>query len=91
MINPEGLRSPTNSCVTRRSTPSATSALIGAPILGCYSPIAAATSLNVLALEALLADTDAWSYVDTPVTRRESGHAELSAGVAAATFGPDVS
>jgi len=91
VINPEGLRF-TNEFVRHKALDAVGDiGLASGPILGCYKSYRGGHRLNVLALEALLADTDAWSYVDAPVARRESGHAELPAGMAAATFGPDVS
>ncbi|HMN85105.1 MAG TPA: UDP-3-O-acyl-N-acetylglucosamine deacetylase, partial [Bauldia sp.] len=64
--------------------------LARAPILGCYRSYRGGHRLNFKALDALLADREAWSYVEMPA-RRDSGHADLPAGVAAAAFGPDVS
>mgnify|MGYP001289020488 CR=1 FL=1 len=45
---------------------------------------------KALGVEALMADRTAWSYVELPA-RRDTGHADLPAGVAVAAFGPDVS
>lgn len=91
VINPEGLRF-TDEFVRHKALDAfGDISLAGAPILGAYRSYRGGHRLNVMAVEALVADTDAWSYVDAPVTRREVGHAPLPAGVAAMAFGPDVS
>jgi UDP-3-O-[3-hydroxymyristoyl] N-acetylglucosamine deacetylase len=91
VINPEGLRF-TDEFVRHKALDAfGDISLAGAPILGAYRSYRGGHRLNGMAVEALMADTDAWSYVDAPVTRREVGHAPLPAGVAAAAFGPDVS
>jgi UDP-3-O-[3-hydroxymyristoyl] N-acetylglucosamine deacetylase len=63
-------------------------ALAGAPILGQYRSYCGGHRVNFMMLEALFADSSAWTMVDAP-TRRETGHAELSNGLAAAAFAPD--
>jgi len=48
--------------------------------------------LNHAVLTALMADQSAWTYVEMPETvRRVRGHADLSTGVVAPAYGPDVS
>ena len=90
IMNPEGLRY-TDEFVRHKALDAVGDlALAGAPILGCYRSYRGGHRLNVLAVEALLADRDAWTMVEMP-TRRESGHADLQAGVGVAAFGPDVS
>jgi len=91
VINPEGLRYRDEFVRHKALDAVGDIGLASAPILGCYKSYRGGHRLNVLALEALFADQDAWSYVEAPAARRDSGHAELPAGVAAATFGPDVS
>lgn len=93
VMNPEGLRYADEFVRHKALDAIGDLALAGAPILGCYRSYRGGHKLNHMALEALLADSDAWSYVEMdemPAPRRESGHADLPAGVAAA-FGPDVS
>jgi UDP-3-O-[3-hydroxymyristoyl] N-acetylglucosamine deacetylase len=90
IMNPEGLRY-TDEFVRHKALDALGDlALAGAPILGCYRSYRGGHRLNVLAVEAMLADRDAWTMVEMP-TRRESGHADLQAGVGVAAFGPDVS
>jgi UDP-3-O-[3-hydroxymyristoyl] N-acetylglucosamine deacetylase len=91
VINPEGLRYRDEFVRHKALDAVGDIGLASAPILGAYRSYRGGHRLNVLALEALFADRDAWSYAEAPAARRESGHAELPAGVAAAAFGPDVS
>ncbi len=90
VMNPEGLRYKDEFVRHKALDAVGDLALAGAPILGSYRSYRGGHRLNVLAVETLLADRDAWGFVEMP-TRRESGHAELHAGMAAAAFGPDVS
>ncbi|MCB1495201.1 MAG: UDP-3-O-acyl-N-acetylglucosamine deacetylase [Bauldia sp.] len=90
VMNPEGLRYENEFVRHKVLDAIGDLALAGAPILGAYRSHRGGHKLNHMALEALLSDRDAWSYVEMPV-RRETGHADLPAGVAAAAFGPDVS
>jgi hypothetical protein len=46
--------------------------------------------LNIMAVQALLADEEAWTLADLSV-RREGGHADLAAGVGVAAYGPNIS
>jgi UDP-3-O-[3-hydroxymyristoyl] N-acetylglucosamine deacetylase len=90
VMNPEGLRY-TDEFVRHKALDAVGDlALAGAPILGCYHSYRGGHRLNVLAIEALLGDRDAWSLVEMP-SRRESGHADLQAGIGVAAFAPEVS
>ena len=75
VMNPEGLRFEDEFVRHKALDAVGDLALAGAPILGCYRSYRGGHRLNVMALEALLADRDAWSFVEMPA-RRESGHAE---------------
>ncbi len=90
VVNPEGLRFADEFVRHKALDAVGDIALAGAPILGCYRSYRGGHRLNVLAVEALLADTSAWSYVEVPM-RRETGHADLPAAMGVAAFGPDVS
>ena len=90
VMNPEGLRFEDEFVRHKALDAVGDLALAGAPILGCYRSYRGGHKLNVMAVETLLADRDAWSLVEMPA-RRESGHADLQAGVGVAAFGPDVS
>ena len=90
VMNPEGLRFK-NEFVRHKALDAVGDlALANAPILGSYHSYRGGHRLNVMALEALLADREAWSYVEAPA-RRDTGHADLANGVGVAAFGPDVS
>jgi UDP-3-O-[3-hydroxymyristoyl] N-acetylglucosamine deacetylase len=90
VINPEGLRFADEFVRHKALDAVGDLALAAAPILGCYRSYRGGHRLNVQAIEALFADEEAWTYVEMPA-RREAGHADLSAGVGVAAFGPDVS
>jgi UDP-3-O-[3-hydroxymyristoyl] N-acetylglucosamine deacetylase len=89
VINPEGLRFEDE--FVRHKTLDAIGdlALVGAPILGCYSSYRGGHRLNVAALKALIADQTAWAVVNAPV-HRDVRHGELERAAAPA-FGPDAS
>jgi len=90
VINPEGTRF-ADECVRHKALDAVGDlGLAGAPILGAYRSFRGGHKLNVMALDALFADDDAWAWVEMPF-RRESGHADLQAGVSLPAFGPNVS
>ena len=90
VMNPEGLRFEDEFVRHKALDAVGDIGLARAPILGCYRSYRGGHRLNVMAVEALMADRTAWSYVELPA-RRDTGHADLPAGVAVAAFGPDVS
>ena len=90
VMNPEGLRFEDEFVRHKALDAVGDIGLARAPILGCYRSYRGGHKLNFMAVEALLADREAWSYVEMPA-RRDTGHADLPAGMAAAAFGPDVS
>ena len=91
VMNPEGLRFDDEFVRHKALDAVGDIALANAPILGCYRSRRGGHKLNVMALETLLADREAWSFVEMPTTRRETGHADLHVGAALQAFGPDVS
>jgi UDP-3-O-[3-hydroxymyristoyl] N-acetylglucosamine deacetylase len=88
ILNPEGLRWADE--FVRHKTLDAIGdlALAGFPLIGRFRSYCGGHKLNFLMLEALFADPDAWTYVQAPA-RRETGYAELGAGLAAAAFAPE--
>jgi UDP-3-O-[3-hydroxymyristoyl] N-acetylglucosamine deacetylase len=67
-------------------------ALAGAPLLGAYRSVRGGHKLNHAVLCALMADPTAWTYVDAgQVARRQRGQADVTTGLTARVFGPDVS
>jgi UDP-3-O-[3-hydroxymyristoyl] N-acetylglucosamine deacetylase len=88
ILNPEGLRFADE--FVRHKTLDAVGdlSLAGAPILGKFRSYCGGHRLNFMMLEALFADRSAWTSVDAPA-RRDGGHAQLGAGIAAAAYAPD--
>lgn len=67
-------------------------ALAGLPLVAAYRSVRGGHKLNHAVLTALMADRRAWTVEEAPETvRRSRGHADLTAGFAARTYGPDVS
>jgi UDP-3-O-[3-hydroxymyristoyl] N-acetylglucosamine deacetylase len=67
-------------------------ALAGLPLIAAYRSVRGGHKLNHAVLTALMADRSAWTVEEAPETvRRSRGHADLTAGFAARTYGPDVS
>jgi len=67
-------------------------ALAGAPLLATYRSVRGGHKLNHAVLSALMADRSAWTVVEADIpARRPRGHAEVTAGLIAPAFGPDVS
>jgi UDP-3-O-[3-hydroxymyristoyl] N-acetylglucosamine deacetylase len=92
VINPEGLRFADE--FVRHKTLDAVGdlALAGAPILGTYRSYRGGHRMNAKIVEVLLADSDAWTYVEAPVpAKREVVHAQMPVRLPAAAFGPDKS
>jgi UDP-3-O-[3-hydroxymyristoyl] N-acetylglucosamine deacetylase len=88
IVNPEGLRYADEFVRHKALDAIGDVALAGAPILGCYRSYRGGHRLNFKALEALLADESAWTFVERPF-RREAGHADLA--FRTVLHGPDVS
>jgi UDP-3-O-[3-hydroxymyristoyl] N-acetylglucosamine deacetylase len=93
VINPEGLRFPDEFARHKALDAIGDLALAGAPILGCYRSYRGGHRLNFKALEALFADTDAWTMTEVPV--RRDVRVEAAAGAVPAlgvvAYGPDAS
>ena len=88
ILNPEGLRW-TDEFVRHKTLDAIGDlALAGAPLVGRFRSYCGGHKLNFLMLEALFAHPDAWTYVQAPA-RRETGHAELGAGLAVAAYAPE--
>ncbi len=93
VINPEGLRFPDEFVRHKVLDTIGDLALAGAPIRGLYRSHKGGHKLNALALSTLLQRADAWTLVSEPAEREgrhQEGHAELSQGLAAAAFAPEV-
>jgi UDP-3-O-[3-hydroxymyristoyl] N-acetylglucosamine deacetylase len=88
VINPEGLRFADEFVRHKALDAVGDLALVGAPIAGCYRSYRGGLRLNVQAVSAMIAQTDAWTSVETPI-RREAGRGELAAGIGIAAFSPE--
>lgn len=88
VLNPEGLRYADEFVRHKMLDAVGDLALAGAPLVGRFRSYCGGHRLNFMMLEALFADDANWTILDQPV-RRETGHAELGAGLAVAAFAPD--
>ncbi|MEX0753346.1 MAG: UDP-3-O-acyl-N-acetylglucosamine deacetylase, partial [Xanthobacteraceae bacterium] len=92
VLNPEGLRFPDEFVRHKALDALGDMALAGAPLLGAYRTVRGGHKLNYAVLSALMADPDAWAWVDAPEqSRRVRGHADVANGLVAPAFGPDKS
>jgi UDP-3-O-[3-hydroxymyristoyl] N-acetylglucosamine deacetylase len=92
ILNQDGLRYPDEFVRHKALDAIGDLALAGAPLLGTYRSVRGGHKLNHAVLSALMADRTAWTVVEAGRTvRRARGHADVAAGLVAATFGPDVS
>ncbi len=92
VLNAEGIRFPDEFVRHKAVDAIGDLALAGAPLIGAYRSVRGGHKLNHAVVTALMADQSAWTYVEMPETvRRARGHADLSTGVVAPAYGPDVS
>jgi len=85
ILNPEGLRY-TDEFVRHKAMDAVGDlALAGAPLLASYKSVCGGHSLNFKAVETLLADKSAWTYVEAPRSRQYA-HAEMGNRLVAANF-----
>jgi UDP-3-O-[3-hydroxymyristoyl] N-acetylglucosamine deacetylase len=87
IINPEGLRFPDEFVRHKILDAVGDLALAGAALQASYRAHAPGHKVNAMILECLFADRSAWTLVDMPAQRRETGRGDI--GMAAAVFGPD--
>jgi UDP-3-O-[3-hydroxymyristoyl] N-acetylglucosamine deacetylase len=93
ILNPDGLRYADEFVRHKALDAIGDLALAGAPLLGVYRSVRGGHKLNHAVLSALMADRSAWTMVDATALARKTvrGRAELTTGVAAPAYGPDVS
>ena len=92
VLNPEGLRFADEFVRHKALDAVGDLALAGAPIIGAYRSYRGGHRLNARIVEALLADSAAWCFVDgTAAPRREPVRAEVPVRLAAAALGPEKS
>jgi UDP-3-O-[3-hydroxymyristoyl] N-acetylglucosamine deacetylase len=92
VLNPEGLRY-TDEFVRHKALDALGDlALAGAPLIGAYRSVRGGHKLNHAVVNALISDPTAWTTVERPETsRRIRGYADVTAGMLAPAYGPDVS
>jgi UDP-3-O-[3-hydroxymyristoyl] N-acetylglucosamine deacetylase len=97
VLNPEGLRFADEFARHKALDAVGDLALAGAPLLGVYRSVRGGHKLNHAVLSALMADASAWTLVEGQEIRVESprrasrGYADVSIGLVAPAYGPDVS
>ncbi len=101
VLNPEGVRFADEFARHKALDALGDLALAGAPLLGVYRSRRGGHKLNHAVLSALMADRSAWTVVEGTATRAEAprqaprrsirGHADVTTGVVAPAFGPEVS
>jgi UDP-3-O-[3-hydroxymyristoyl] N-acetylglucosamine deacetylase len=92
VLNPEGLRYSDEFVRHKALDALGDLALAGAPLLGVFRSVRGGHKLNHAVLHALMSDASAWTTVEVEETpRRIRGYADVTAGMLAPAYGPDVS
>jgi UDP-3-O-[3-hydroxymyristoyl] N-acetylglucosamine deacetylase len=92
VLNPEGLRFADEFVRHKALDALGDLALAGAPLLGAFRSSRGGHKLNHAVLHALMSDASAWTTVELAETpRRIRGYADVTAGMLAPAYGPDVS
>jgi UDP-3-O-[3-hydroxymyristoyl] N-acetylglucosamine deacetylase len=92
VLNPEGLRYSDEFVRHKALDALGDLALAGAPLLGAFRSVRGGHKLNHAVLHALMTDASAWTTVEVAETpRRIRGYADVTAGMLAPAYGPDVS
>jgi UDP-3-O-[3-hydroxymyristoyl] N-acetylglucosamine deacetylase len=92
VLNPEGLRYPDEFVRHKALDAVGDLALAGGPLIGAYRSVRGGHKLNYAVVHALLSDPSAWAVVERPdPVRRIRGHADVTAGMLAPAYAPDVS
>jgi UDP-3-O-[3-hydroxymyristoyl] N-acetylglucosamine deacetylase len=92
VLNPDGLRYPDEFVRHKALDAVGDLALAGGPLLAAYRSVRGGHKLNYAVIHALLSDPSAWAIVERPeAVRRARGHADITAGMLAPAYGPEVS
>jgi UDP-3-O-[3-hydroxymyristoyl] N-acetylglucosamine deacetylase len=91
VLNPDGLRYRDEFVRHKAMDAVGDLALAGAPLLGVYRSFRGGHKLNHAVLSALMADRSAWRWIEADAPRRVRGRADVTAGLVAPAFAPDVS
>ncbi|SEQ40107.1 UDP-3-O-[3-hydroxymyristoyl] N-acetylglucosamine deacetylase [Faunimonas pinastri] len=95
VLNPEGLRYPDEFVRHKLLDAVGDLALAGMPFVGCYRSYKGGHKVNAMALKALLARRDAWTYVTGATAsaerdgRASEGRSDVLSGMLAPAFAPD--
>ncbi|MFM2422377.1 MAG: UDP-3-O-[3-hydroxymyristoyl] N-acetylglucosamine deacetylase [Pseudomonadota bacterium] len=89
IMNTDGLRYPTEFVRHKMLDAVGDLALAGAPILGLYRSVKGGHRLNAHMLQALFADSEAWTWVRAPRVMREAAPIDISAGFMAVNYDAD--
>ncbi len=79
VLNPEGLRYSDEFVRHKMLDALGDLALAGAPIFGTFRSYCGGHAMNIAALEALFADATAYTMIEMPLPRRQTGHRNLDA------------
>src|SRR5712691_921370 len=92
VLNPEGLRYADEFVRHKALDAIGDLALAGAPLIGAFKSVRGGHKLNHAVVNALISDSTAWTTVERPeTTRRIRGYADVTAGMLAPAYGPEVS
>jgi UDP-3-O-[3-hydroxymyristoyl] N-acetylglucosamine deacetylase len=92
IINPDGLRYSDEFVRHKVLDAIGDLALAGLPLLATYRTVRGGHKLNHAVLSALMSDPTAWRVIEAePARRSRGGHADITAGLIARAYGPDVS
>lgn len=93
VLNPEGLRFADEFVRHKVLDAIGDLALAGQPLLAAYRTVRGGHKLNHAVLSALMADPTAWRLVEAAAepVRRMRGYADMTAGMMAPAYGPEVS
>jgi UDP-3-O-[3-hydroxymyristoyl] N-acetylglucosamine deacetylase len=91
VLNPEGTRFPDEFVRHKVLDAIGDLALAGAPLIGAYRSVRGGHKLNIAALQALMSDASAWVLVQDETVRPARGHADVTSGLVAPAYAPDLS
>ncbi len=92
VLNPDGLRFADEFVRHKALDAIGDLTLAGHPLLGAFHSVRGGHKLNHAVLSALIADPTAWTVVEAEApARRPRGHADVTTGLVAPAFAPDVS
>jgi UDP-3-O-[3-hydroxymyristoyl] N-acetylglucosamine deacetylase len=92
IVNPDGLRYSDEFVRHKVLDAIGDLALAGLPLLATYRTVRGGHKLNHAVLSALMSDPTAWRVIEAePARRSRGGHADITAGLIARAYGPDVS